>query len=202
MNMRITACTVGGLMLSAGAANAAFLQMDHPITLSERSAVSVEVFGANGGAAGDLYFVGTTSGDTWTPAPDPTGGGIGTRLFNSKDTPGTRVELGTFDAGTEFTFAYKVTKGWSKWVIVDDVMMSGREGDAQQFGVDDMLADSGRVRLGIEDIRDPKKSDWDYDDSMFDVVITPTGDRGAVPTPGSTALIGLASFAALGRRRR
>ena len=49
--------------------------------------------------------------------------------------------------------------------------------------------------LGIEDIRKPSKSDWDYNDVMVQVTATP------IPG-GGTAALGLASVLVLGRVRR
>lgn len=188
------------IALSAGSAWGGFIQWDAPITIEADSAVSATLVGAFAGAAGDIYFVGSVTDGAYTPAPDTFTPGVGTRLFGSKAAVGTTVELGTFSAGTELHFGYVVTTGWGTTVLLGDVMRSDVLGDQAQFGYDPEASSAGRWSLGIEDIRDPKKSDWDYNDAMFDLVITPVRD--VVPTPGTATLLAAGGVLAGVRRRR
>lgn len=192
---------IGGAVLMAGtAAHGAFITRDAPVRFDQAGSVRVELVGAWAGASGDIYYLGSTTGDTWTPAPDTGTPGLGTRLFYSKSTPGQSVELGEFAAGSTLHFAYEVTHGVGDLVLQGDVMRSDRNTDSIQFGWDEEKSDALSLRLGVEDIRDPKRSDWDYRDAVFDVVITPA--RGDVPAPGAVSLFALAGATGIRRRRR
>ncbi len=190
------------LTLAAGAsAPAAFMQLDHPITLEQDSSVSVELVGAWAGAAGDVYFLGADSNGQLNASADTGEPGLGKRLFNSKDAPGTTIDLGDFTAGSALHFAYLITKGWSDAVIKGDVMRSDRTRDQIQLAWDEDESTPALYRLGWEDIRDPKRSDWDYQDAVFDVHISPSAAR-AVPAPGTMTLLALTGATLAARRRR
>lgn len=187
---------------SASAAGAAFIEIDSPIVLQSDAVVSVELVGAWAGAAGDIYFLGAKRpGEALTASADTGEPGLGQRLFYSKAEPGERIDLGEFDAGSELHFAYHITKGSGDLVAQGDVFRSDRDTDQIQFGYDPEASTAAYYRLGMEDIRDPKRSDWDYQDVVFDV--TMTSPRGVpVPAPGATLLLALSSGAAAARRRR
>jgi hypothetical protein len=182
---------------AATSASAAFVGIDDAPALTRDGRVSVQLVGAWAGAAGDVYFLGADTGAGFVSAPASDAHAIGQRLFNSKDAPGAAIDLGDFAAGDQLHFAYRITKGWSSLVTPGDVMTT--QSDLIQFGIDESASDFAlRWRLGMEDIRDPKRSDWDYQDAVFDVLLTPA--RG-IPTPASAALFAIAGLTAIRRRR-
>jgi len=190
------------VLAAAGTASAAFLELDNPIALQQDASVSVELVGEWAGAAGDLYFLGAKpSGSELNASPDTGEPGLGTKLFASTGARGTSVNLGDFDAGTELHFAYHITSGYSDTVILGDTFRSDLAQDQVQLGWDPDASSEFVTRLGWEDIRDPKKSDWDYQDIVFDIRMTPPqGDP--VPTPGAAMLLALSTGVAAARRRR
>ncbi len=194
--------TAAVLSAFASAAGAAFIEIEQPLVLQDDALVSVELVGAWAGAAGDVYFLGARApGEELSASPDTGEPGLGQRLFHSKATPGERIDLGDFAAGSELHFAYHITTGSGTIVALGDVFRSDRDADMIQFGYDPEASTSSSFRLGWEDIRDPKKSDWDYQDVVFDVTMTPA--RGTVvPAPGATVLLALSAGAAAARRRR
>ena len=186
---------------TASGASAAFVELDQPVALEENAAVRVELVGAWAGAAGDVYFLGAERAGELSAAPDTSKPGLGQRLFNSKDAAGASVQLGDFRAGDELHFAYHITKGHGRVVTQGDVMRTDVSGDFIQFGHDPGARLGSGLRVGVEDIRDPKRSDWDYQDVVFDVNFTP--GRGApAPAPGSATLMALGAALAAQRRRR
>ena len=199
--MRRIAITAASLA-AAGTASAAFIQLENPLVLQQDASVSVELVGKWAGAEGDVYFLGSKSaGEPLSASADTGVPGLGTRLFASAGARGSTVELGDFTAGTELHFAYHITKGYSDIVALGDTFRSDLQQDEIQLGWDPEASSSLVYRLGWEDIRDPKRSDWDYQDVVFDVRMTPPqGDQ--VPTPGAAMLLALSTGVAAARRRR
>ncbi len=190
----------GAALAASGSALGGFLELEAPVTLDRAGDVRVELIGAWAAAAGDVYFAGSQIDGAFTAAADTGLAGLGTRLFHSKDAAGSRVDLGWHDAGATLHFGYHVTKGYRDLVELGDVMRSDVSDDFNQFGFDADHTEVGvRWRLGMEDIRAPKRSDWDYQDAVFDVIVTP---RGEVPTPGAATLLGVSGLLAARRRRR
>ena len=195
---RHTAVALAVAMTAAAGASASFVGIDDAPTLDRDGRVDVHLVGAWAGAAGDLYFLGAATDAGFLSAPASDAHAVGRRLFNSKDAPGAVASLGDFAAGDRLHFAYRITKGSGSLVALGDVMTT--RDDLIQFGIDQSASDFALTwRLGIEDIRDPKRSDWDYQDAVFDLVLTPAR---AIPTPASATLLTLSGLTALIRRRR
>jgi len=193
--------TAAAALAAASGASAAFIGIEDPVTLEQDAAVSVELVGGWAGAGGDLYFLGARSGEQFNAAADTAEPGLGQRLFGNKDAAGASASLGDFRAGDQLHFAYHITKGHGSVVTQGDVMRSDVNADFIQFGHDPGAQLGSGLRVGVEDIRDPKRSDWDYEDIVFDVNFTP--GRGApAPAPGSATLMALGAALAAQRRRR
>ena len=67
------------------------------------------------------------------------------------------------------------------------------------FGLSDPTFDGGvyTLRLGVEDVKNVQNSDFDYNDALFTLVVTPT----SVPSPGSITLGACAALFLFSRRR-
>jgi hypothetical protein len=193
-NKSFAACVACSLAV-AGSANAGF-RTGQSVTLQEDSNAVVEFISQSAGAKGSLYFLGADTGDSFVTAPSSDENGLGKFLFSNHGTArGTTVDLGNFGAGSTLHFAYLITKGVSvaptgslfKSNVLDDVNYFGMEGPST-------FERSTTFRLGIEDIRNPKKSDFDYNDVIVEVRAV------AIPTPGTLALA-TAGLAFVTRRR-
>lgn len=153
----------------------------------------------NAGARGTLFFLGTEADGTIT-APTGAAHELGRALFTSHNTaPEARsgLDLGAFGAGDTLHFAYLVTRGVSV-APTGSTFRTDTDLDPAHFTVvDTTVIDEATTvyRVGVEDIRDPARSDWDYNDVVFDVSVR------LVPTPGAGTLA-LASLALVARRRR
>ena len=172
-----------------------------PALLSSASPfeASVAFVSSSAGATGMLYFAGDELGGTLTAPAAAVDPSMGLELFANKGADrgtGDFIELGAFGAGATIHFNYLVTKGVS--VAPTGSLFSTRsDHDPAHFVVlsSSTTGATTTYRVGIEDIRDPNKSDWDYNDIIVDVAVT------SVPTPGATALA-LAGFGLTLRRRR
>lgn len=201
--MRYLGTTSAAIVAGAAtAAGAAFVEIETPIVVQQDSTVSAELVGAWAAAAGDVYFLGAaTPGGGFSASMDTGQPGLGQRLFNSKEGAGATADLGTFTAGSELYFGYHITKGYREIVQAGDVFRSNEGDDLLYFGWDESASGDDYFRLGWEDTRDPKRSDWDYRDVVFDITMTPV--RGEpVPAPGAAVLLALSTGAAAARRRR
>ncbi len=193
--------TCGGVWLCGGRESLGdYLELETPVVVENDSAVLVEFLSAD---AGDIYFLGasipTSAGLSWTAAADTGFAGLGQLLFGSGDVAGERVDLGTFAAGSVLHFGLRIDSGVDAGFL-DDVMRSDVNGDVVQFGWDEQASGNGRLRLGWDNNRDPKDSDWDYNDAAFDVIISPGGGQDA-PAPGGAMLLGFGGVLAAQRRR-
>lgn len=181
----------------AGAAASAGVMVDNPVALTATSDVSVRFVSSDAGAKGSLYFLGHELNEVITYAASSDAHNLGSFLFSNHGTSaGTTVHLGTFDNGAILHFAYLITNGVSvaptgtlirSDLIGDLAYLSG----ASMFNFDD----GPFVRIGLEDIKNPHKSDWDHNDVIFDVIAAP------VPAPGTIALATIALAVATPRRR-
>lgn len=93
-----------------------------------------------------------------------------------------------FDLGERVDFRYEVVKGKI------DAFASYEQADWYQFQVD--ASNPYDVLVGVEDIRLPL-GDSDHNDAVFRVVFS----QGAVPAPGSVALLGMGGLFMVRRRR-
>lgn len=176
-----------------------------PATLPELdgpSAVSVSFVSSSAGARGSLYFLGyeTPGGPpaAITPAADSDSNNLGAFLFENKGPTRSNVAgLGVIPGGATLHFAYLVTQGVSV-APTGSLFRTDVAADLNYFGSTDLgMEDGERVwRMGIEDIRDENRSDWDYNDAVFEVRAFP------VPTPGTIALAAAGVGLAAVRRRK
>jgi len=179
---------------NAGVANGNVFQMDRTGT------VVAEFLNSNAGATGSLYFVGHKgSGEgSITYATSSDAFGLGQFLFSNKGTPaGTGVGLGQFNAGDSLYFAYIITKG-SGGAAKGSMARNDLLGDVDffktlSFGLTD---DGARSVVGVEDIFNRPKSDWDYNDMTFALSVS------SVPTPGAGLLAAMGGAVACRRKRR
>lgn len=193
-SMKMTAAL--GVFVSAGAS--AGLLADAPISLTAPSNVSVRFVGSDAGATGSLYFLGWGQGESITYATSTHANNLGQFLFSNKGTSaGTTIDLGDFASSSTLHFAYIITKG-SGGAKTGDVIRSDLNADLVYFAPVAMfnLLDGEYIRVGLEDIRDPAKSDWDHNDVIFDVIAT------TIPGPGAFALAAVGFAIAAPRRRR
>jgi len=198
--MTTTIAIVAAMSASVGSFTPGTPSSD-PALLSSASPfeASVAFVSSSAGATGMLYFAGAMSGGTLTPpaaAADPS---MGLELFANKGTDrgtGDFITLGGFDAGATIHFNYLVTKGVSV-APTGSLFSTQSDHDPAHFVVlsASTIDATTTYRVGIEDIRNPNRSDWDYNDIVVDVTVRD------VPTPGATVLA-LAGFGLTVRRRR
>ncbi len=149
--------------------------------------VEVEFVSQDAGAKGSLYFLGSVTGGTTTYAPSSDSNNLGQFLFQNHGTSaGYTVYLGIFDAETTLYFAYKITHGVSV-APTGTIFRMDAPGDLLYFGQEVVLntSEGSATRVWLEDIKNPSKSDWDYNDLAFDVnnsYVAPA------PAPGAWAL--------------
>jgi len=195
----MTMTMAAGAALCAAATGGVAVDMhDAPVALTKDSNVSVRFVNSDAGATGSLYFLGWGQGESITYSASSHSNNLGQFLFSNKGTPtGTTIDLGVFDAGAALHFAYIINKGAGA-AKTGDVIRSDIHADLAYFAPSPMFnqQDENFVRIGLEDIRDPKKSDWDFNDVIFDVLASP------IPGPGAFALAMMGMAIAAPRRRR
>lgn len=185
-------------VLAATIAAAAHAGVAHtgvkPYALESDSQVSVSFVSQSAGAKGSLYFLGHEDSDGHiTYAASSDANNLGQFIFQNHGTAaGYTVDLGIFDAGDVMHFAYLITKGVSV-APTGSLFRTDVNADLAYVGLTPM--GSGITRIGLEDIRNPAKSDWDHNDVVFDIVALD------VPAPGPAALAS-AAFLIAGLRRR
>lgn len=161
----------------------------------------VEFVSSNAGARGSLYFLGWQLGDApITYAASTDGFGLGRFLFSNKNTAsGYGVDLGSIGQGATLHFAYIITSG-VRVAPTGQVIRSDLSDDLLYFGlIADASDDRGPyTRIGVEDIKSVR-SDFDYNDLMFDVLACQADND--VPTPGGVVL-GALGLVVLAQRRR
>lgn len=163
--------------------------------------VSISFLSQSAGAKGSLYFLGSESAGTITYATSSDSKNLGLFLFSNKGTAsGSTVGLGSFDAGVRLHFAYLITSGVSV-APTGQVSRTDVVGDLLYFGLESMGFEGGMYQetLGIEDIKSAS-SDYDYNDAMFRIFVTPSSL--SVPEPGTISLACLAAGGVGVRRRR
>ncbi|TVQ81556.1 MAG: hypothetical protein EA380_01435 [Phycisphaeraceae bacterium] len=181
----------------AGSASAAMIPASL-VELETESTVTVTFDSSDAGAKGSLYFLGHEQDGSITYATSTDANGLGKWLFSNHGTaPGYSVNLGTLPGGALLHFAYLITNGVSV-APTGSLFRTDVPDDMLYFMSDVVAADSSgtTVSYGIEDIRNPSKSDWDYNDVMFSVRVD------AIPGPGAIALAASAVMLAGVRRRR
>lgn len=193
----IAAAVIATIAGGAGAANAS-LTPSTPITIDTLSEVSVEFISSDAAAKGSLYFLG------WQPSSGPIsfaghsdGNNLGQHLFSNHGTAGgTTIPIGQFDAGT-LHFAYLVTNGVD--VAPTGSLFRTNIGADKKYFATDIFSDDPvlSITVGVEDIRKPSKSDWDYNDVIFRVHAS-----SPVPAPGVAAVGVMTASMVAGRRRR
>lgn len=181
----------------AGTASAAVIPASL-VELDTDSTVTVTFDSSDAGAKGSLYFLGHEQGGSITYATSTDANGLGKWLFSNHGTaPGFSVELGLLPGGALLHFAYLITHGVTN-APTGSLFRTDVPADMQYFMSNVVAADASgtTVSYGIEDIRKPSKSDWDYNDVMFTVRVD------AIPGPGAIALAASAMMLAGVRRRR
>ncbi len=181
----------------ASSASAALIPAELP-SLDTVSDVTVAFESSNAGARGSLYFLGYEQGGTVTYETSTDAKGLGKWLFSNHGTPsGFSVNLGVLPGGSLLHFAYLITHGVTV-APTGSLFRTDIVADMKHFSSDVVVADrdSMTIEYGIEDIRNPAKSDWDYNDVMFSVRVD------AIPGPGAIALTACAVMLAGVRRRR
>lgn len=167
--------------------------------MNQRGQVTATFLSSDAGATGSLYFVGHKgSGDdaiTYSASSDAFG--LGQFLFSNKGTPAnTGVALGEFNAGDSLFFAYIITKGSG------NATKGSFARNDLTAGVDFFRTNSSTPTdygsysiIGVEDIFNRSKSDWDYNDMLFALRVD------AVPTPGAGLLAAMGGIVAFRRKR-
>ena len=169
------------------------------ITAASPFEATVAFVSSSAGATGVLSHLGVESGGALT-APAISDGELGRLLFSNHDAPpgaSAGIDLGLFGAGDVIHFAYRITDGVSV-APTGSTFRTDTDVDPAHLSVLNTTPVDGATtlyRVGVEDIRDAGRSDWDYNDIVFDVTVR------LVPTPGTGALA-LASLALTTRRRR
>jgi len=199
-----TASVAGGALAAsltaslAPLAQASFVRGE-PLRLAQRSDVRVRFLGQSAGASGALYFLGSRLGGVVSRAASSDDQGLGRFLFNNHQARrGFETALGVFDAGAVLDFAYLITQGVSV-APTGELFRTDRSEDLPYFAQRTRFKkDLQRSVVGVEDIRDPRLSDFDFNDVVFEVVARPAG----TPAPAGAAVLGLGGAVALGLRRR
>lgn len=182
---------------------AASMVVGEPIVLGERANVSVRFHSQSATAAGSLYFLGSEKGGVATLATSTDSSGLGIHLFdNHRATRGDQFNLGVFEAGSILNFAHLITDGVPV-APTGSLFRTDIPGDLAYFAQrKEQDEDTGLAvtRVGVEDIRDQRLSDFDFNDLKFDIVRTPA--QTPTPTPGNLALFGVGAVMLASRRRR
>lgn len=148
--------------------------------------VSISFKSSDAGATGALYFLGAELDGNITYAASTDARDLGQFLFSNKSAqPGVFTSLGLYSAGTRLHFAYFITSGVDV-APTGTLSRSDVESDLLFFGQSDMAFTDGVYSLtfGVEDIKNLQTSDFDYNDAMFTLMITPQ----SVPSPGAISL--------------
>lgn len=150
------------------------------------------------GAVGELYFLGADTGGSIT-----SGSGLGSEAFlfrNRGVKSGETRSLGLYNAGETLHFLYRIVTGAGA-AKKGDVLRTDDESTSGNFRFSDANEQGGvfTASLGVEDIRNPARADWDFNDVEFTLTTSPR----FVPAPGPVVLgaCGLA-LAAFPRRKR
>jgi MYXO-CTERM domain-containing protein len=186
MHMRTLTAAFLSVGALASAANAEIV-FGLPITMTENGTTATAYF-----STGKALWTGMLYRDDGTA-------GLGQFMFNNKSARAgdTRV-LGTFDAGDQITFNYKVVTGLPAVYRGDNPL------HAFHLGLE--LFDTTTVAVRIEDMP-AAMSDRDWDDCVAivrfskPVVIGDDDDTEPTPTPGVLG-VAMISGALAGRRRR
>jgi uncharacterized protein (TIGR03382 family) len=194
----MTKTTITALLALSAGAHAALIPAEM-VTLDEASRVEVEFVSSSAGAGGNLYFLGHDLGGGLLPAVSSDVHDLGRFLFNNHSSDrGERVDLGVLPGGATLHFAYLIVRGVR--VAPTGSLFRTDVADDEMYFASEVMPDrdgAGVTRFSIEDIRDPRTSDWDYNDAVFSIAVTPT----PVPTPGAAA-VGALALGLMARRRR
>lgn len=195
------ALTAAATLALASAACAA--PMHNAYIVPASGDISVVFQGQDAGATGWFYFLGFGLGNDFSSATHTDSNELGAFLFSNKGTPvGSAVSIGYHEAGTALHFAYIITKG-SGAAKTGDIMRTDDPATSINFlwgapvASGDLLASS----LGVEDIKNPAKSDWDFNDVTFDLIVDTSAVR-YVPAPGPVTLMAFAGLMSLRRKDR
>ena len=196
MMMLTMAASMGSFQSGVPSQDAVSLTSESPFT------ASVSFVGSDAGAKGSLYFMGGASDGTITSPSVMDDPELGMELFSTRTPPAgdaRTVSLGTFDADEVLTFAYLITHG-VRVAPTGSLFRTDLDIAPAHFAILDeptrLNDDTVIYRLGVEDIRNPERADWDYNDVVFDVTIT------SVPTTGAPALAMALGLIVSRRRRR
>lgn len=188
--------------LMAGAAAPAFgapMSSSSAFVMPFDGVATMSFQSSNAGATGKLYYLGEESDGAVTYTASNDSNNLGKFLFNNKQaSPGASNELGLFTGGTKLHFAYLITSGVSV-APTGTLSRSDQSGDLLYFDLSAATINNGvhSFTLSIEDVKNPNYSDFDYNDAIFTLSVTPQ----TVPSPGSIALACLATGFVIARRR-
>lgn len=172
--------------------------IDPSFVVTAPSLVSIEFVSQRAGATGSLYFVGVERDGIVMPQPDSDDRGLGQFMFSNHDvSPGTSWELGLFQPNDQLDFGYLITRGRGG-ARTGDVTRTDVESDWGYFRQQSEPDDDGAVvtTYGLEDIKNPRRSDWDFNDVMFQIRTM------SVPTPAPLTMQAIAISAICVYRRR
>ena len=193
MNPTITTACCVAFVFGATSAGAAMIT-GQPYRVPLSGEVSISFLSQDAGAKGSLYFLGAQNDGAISYRTNSDARLLGQHLFTNHGTArGTSVNLGLFSAGTTLHFAYTVTTGMPG-VPTGTTSRTDFADDLRYFGLETVFSSGGRVEtvFSVEDIKDPRRTDWDYND--FRATIT------AIPTPG-VAMALASGFALVSFRR-
>ena len=188
--------------LLAGAAAPAFgapMSDSSAFTMPFDGAVSIRFISYDAGATGKLFYLGEESDGAVTYTASNDSNNLGKYLFTNKTAAyGDSHDLGLFTGGTKLHFAYKITAGGGN-APTGTISRTDINGDLLYFDLSSAQINNGvySYMFSIEDIKNPTYSDFDYNDGIFQLTVTPQ----TVPSPGSIALICCAATFAVARRR-
>jgi len=173
-------------------------EVGEPITLDTTSEVSVTFVSSSAGATGSLYFLGSEVHGVTFRSASTDANDLGMFLFSNHGTAArSTYELGVFGRDSTLHFAYLITNGVSV-APTGSLFRTDTPGDMGYFLVDAIPGEDGSwlFNVGIEDIRNPNRADWDFNDVVFEV------NARAVPAPGAGMLLAAAGLLAAPRRKR
>lgn len=194
----MTALVSAAAACVCGAAASGGMVTGQLYTVPQAGEVSISFRSQSAGATGSLYFLGFEDEGGLSYTSNTDGRALGQFLFsNHGSSLGSSLLLGTFNAGDKLHFAYIVTKGVSS-VPTGTTSRTDVAGDRIYFGLEGPASRGPALDtvLSVEDIKDPSKTDWDYNDFTATITSIP------IPAPGPVALASLGMLLMAPRRKQ
>lgn len=173
----ISICLIATASLSASASAGVVAPFD--------STAKATFVSSDASYTGEIVFLGVMPNISWP----------GVTLFNNHAaTPGDMFDLGSFSAGDDLVFGYRIDNPETLFAMNASL---GQSGTPSRFYTIELSESSFLIHIKDTRFTGPggKARDKDFNDTVFRVDFCP------VPAPGTAALAGIASLVMLRRRR-